>query len=298
MKLTQIANKLNISRQSLYYWYKTGLLSGEATELAFIDVIRARFIKLWRQRGVSLQSIRHLTTPRPNWQQDLTLYEDHTLVLKQEEQWLDPKDGQILFAFPKESAKKTLLHFSGRNQKKLTPSMTDLLKELEKRYEKALEKEDKREIKGILKKMIEIDETCLSAWVELGNLYFSLGEKNPANRAYERCLKLDPFCPEALYNLANLYFKGKKFATSIRYFQKCLRANPDFPEAYYNFGLVLYHLKRYKEAEQLLEHYVTFDPSSFWSTQARQVIEDIRSLSIGHKEEKEEKEETPQLFIT
>ena len=279
MKITQTAAKLNISRQRLCYWQNIGLLSGKDAVLPFIDVVRARFILLCRRKGVSLQSIRQAAAERPSWHQDLGLYENHILALREKSHWLQPENGQLFLEF-KKTENIPLLCLEEEKTKKMSGEETpeEILK-LEQEYQKALgECKDKRVMEGILKKIIALGPDRLSAWIEMGNFYFAVGKIKAASQAYEHSLELDPFCAEALYNLANLHFKEKRYAVAIRCFQNCLKADPQFSEAYYNFGLVMFHLKRYEESGRLLETYIEFDPSSSWAEQASQVIEDIQSI--------------------
>ena len=279
MNLSKSASKLQISPHSLYYWRSTGLLSSQAGELDFTDLVRARFICLCRKQGVSLQALRQATADNSDWQTKLSLYQDQIIVQREENKLFLPASRQLLLNFEKKP-ENLPLSFGNQKQKRERArknALPALIQKLEVDYEAALEEQDSKKVERVLKKILSLDPQHLSAWVEMGNFYFNREEVSKARRAYERSLQIDPACIEALYNLANLHFKGKRYGASIRYFQKCLQSNPQFIEAYYNFALVLYHLGRRWEAAELLESYLINDPESFWADQARQLIEDIRS---------------------
>ena len=238
MKISKGASKLRISPHSLYYWRNTGLLSPAESQkrgdLSFTDIVRARFICLCRRQGISLQALRQAAADHSDWQTKLSLYaqdshQGHILVQREEEGLLLPVSRQLLLNFEKKPKKSQPVSLESRAKRGEEGSSTALIQKLENRYEEALEKQESpKEIERILKKMIGLDPEYLSAWVEIGNFYFSRGKMPKARQAYERSLEIDPFCIEALYNLGNLHFKDKRYGVCIRYFRKCLESDPKF----------------------------------------------------------------------
>ena len=286
MKLNEAAKKLKIPCHLLKYWHNIGLLYMENAKMDFSDLLRARFIYTARKQSISLQTIRHATRNNPNWHIKLMI-RDGEIIMKDDQNLLElAETGQLLLFLDKKDdtileplftslyAKKEMENHKKRND--------IVMYKLEQAYYKALERKDVVKVEIILKRMVKIDENLFSAWVELGNFYFSQNKNSKARHAYERCLKIDPVCVEALYNLANLHFKSKCYGASIRYFKECVTYNPYFYEAYYNYGLVMYHLGRLEEAIELLEIYLANDEDSFWASQACQLLEDMQSsLSLS-----------------
>ena len=276
MKLTKTATKLNIPIHSLGYWRRVGLLSSKPrTELDFTDIVKARFIHFCRKQGISLQFLRRVTQKIPTWQQHLVIHGRNTLAIRKKNMFLDLEDKQILLNF-EENTKQIHVPISLQRNKQKT-KYTQHCSKLNFYYQQALEGGDTKLMERILKKMVQIQPSYIGAWVELGNLLFSLKRNREAYHAYKKALEHDSKCSEALYNLGNLHFKAKRYAAAIRCFKICLQVEPEFAEAYYNFGLLLYQIGYYQAAIEVLECYLQLDPASFWSDQARQFIEDAQS---------------------
>ena len=283
MKFSETEQKLDISRHSLRYWKKLGLLSSpdDGKDLDFVDLIRARFIHQCRQSGISLQAVRSAVKYRPAWQKELALYAQNILATRTDDGLCESGLQQMLlplnFNIETKNSAQTIA-FSRHERKKISKK-EQVLHKLETQYQSMLatEKRDAGEMLRILQQMLRIDDTCLAAWIELGNLYFNMDKQKEAYAAYEKALELDPVCEEALYNLANLHFKAKRYAAAIHCFQKCLQLGSSFYEIYYNFGLVLLHIGEYEAGIEVLQEYLYHDPDSNWGEQARQYIEDARA---------------------
>ncbi len=289
MKFKAGASRFKIPLWSLHYWRKIGLLSS-LKQLSFGDLVRARFISYCRSCGISLQELSRAARSIPAWQQQLTVYADHILALREGEILLSPQDGQLFLPFQQEREKRA------KDPIVLTRERKDLRKAaiiagLEEEYKSHLQTEDTERMERALKKIIQLDSAHFKAWLELGNIYYSRQQLSKACHAYKKILETSPAYPEALYNLANVHFQEKRYAAAIRSFQKCIQADPSFVEAYYNLGLLLYHLKYYSSAIVLLEGYIQLDPQSSWAEQAAQIVEEAYA-----KEGASSKQAKPFLF--
>lgn len=279
MKVSEAALKLQIPRHYVYYWKRTGLLSG-AEDLDFLDLRRARLIFRWRQHGLSLQEIRRRIQELgadADWHRQMDLYGPGMLVSRGPAGLRQFGSGQALLPFEDEPTESTIVSLPARRESGKRPvhSEDPAVSMLEQRYLDLLAGGDYRRIRKTLEEILELRPMHVAAHIEMGNLCHEFDRSDEALGHYERALELEPECVEALYNIANIHFKKKHYAVAIRYFQGCIQYEPDFPEAYYNLGLLYYSLSYLEPARACLEQYLELDPDSDWADQAREWLREI-----------------------
>ena len=130
-------------------------------------------------------------------------------------------------------------------------------------------------LKDILKK----DPKNLSAWVELGNLYFDSNQPREAIDAYNQYLAVKPDNADVRTDLGIMYRKIGQFDKAIDEFRKAGKIDPKHLNSRYNIGLVLLHDKQdIKGAIQAFEEYVKVDPNSERSQRLKGQIEKMKTM--------------------
>jgi tetratricopeptide (TPR) repeat protein len=75
--------------------------------------------------------------------------------------------------------------------------------------------------------------------VEIGNIYYDMGQYRQAASSYEEALKLKPQDPNVETDLATCYYNLGEHDRALQILDKVLQYKPDFPMAMFNKGIVL-----------------------------------------------------------
>lgn len=117
--------------------------------------------------------------------------------------------------------------------------------------------------------ILELEETLrkkpddVTAWVQLGNLYFDTGKAMNAINAYERALLLKPGDPNVLTDLGIMYREMGKFDMAVESFRKASIADPRHQNALFNRGVVLYFdLARKDDARKSWQQLLEINPKA------------------------------------
>lgn len=101
----------------------------------------------------------------------------------------------------------------------------------------------------------------VSAWVQLGNLYFDANRVDKAIAAYKRSLVLVPGNADVLTDLGVMYRRKGRPLEAIKAFDRAIQANPRQEAAYFNKGVVFLHdLNDRKNAVKVWEELVRVNP--------------------------------------
>jgi cytochrome c-type biogenesis protein CcmH/NrfG len=100
---------------------------------------------------------------------------------------------------------------------------------------------EKRAAIADLSKQTQNDPKNVSAWTELGHLYFDTGQPRLAIEAYEKSLALDPDRPDVWTDLGVMYRRVGEPAKAVEMFDRALSLNPSHEIAMFNKGVVLMH---------------------------------------------------------
>jgi cytochrome c-type biogenesis protein CcmH/NrfG len=130
-------------------------------------------------------------------------------------------------------------------------------------------------LKDILKK----DPKNLSAWVELGNLYFDSNQPKEAIDAYSHYLAIKPDNPDVRTDMGTMYRKIGNFDRAIEEFRKAAQSNPKHATSRYNIGVVLLHDKGdVKGAIKAWEDYLRADPNSDKALRVKAQMEKLKQM--------------------
>jgi tetratricopeptide (TPR) repeat protein len=119
---------------------------------------------------------------------------------------------------------------------------------------------------------LELDPHHVGALVNLGNVYYRLGQIDDARRLYERALALDPQNPNVHYNLGNVYDDLEEYRTAIRFFESALRLRASNADAHFNLGLVHDRLGNVDEVRFHMQAYLGLEPEGELAEVAREYL--------------------------
>ena len=92
-----------------------------------------------------------------------------------------------------------------------------------------------------MKKEIERNPKNVSAWTQLGNLYFDSDQFDNAIKAYQRSLELNPKNANVWTDLGVMYRRKGDPQKAIDSFDRAMQADPKHEVSHFNKGIVLLH---------------------------------------------------------
>ena len=130
-----------------------------------------------------------------------------------------------------------------------------------------------------LKDIVKKDPKNLSAWVELGNLYFDSNQPKEAIEAYNQYLAAKPDNADVRTDLGIMYRKVGELDKSLEELRKAAKIDPKHVNSRYNIGLILLHDKQdMKGAINAFEEYLKVDPNSERAQRLRGQIEKMKTM--------------------
>lgn len=130
----------------------------------------------------------------------------------------------------------------------------------------------------LYEKAIEENQSRKDAYCNLGIIMSSREELSRAVDYLTRCLKEDPRHFEAHYNLANVYSEKGSYELAKMHYEIAIEIEPAFPNSHYNLGLVYISMKKYKEAINSIDHYVSLSPEHDHSV-ATELIKTLNAIA-------------------
>jgi tetratricopeptide (TPR) repeat protein len=131
-----------------------------------------------------------------------------------------------------------------------------------------------------LKDAVKKDPKNLSAWVELGNLYFDSGQPKEAIDAYRQYLAIKPDNSDVRTDMGIMYRALGEFDRAIEEFKKAAQSDPKHVNSQYNIGIVLLHDKGdIKGAIKAWEDYLRVDPKSERAERVKAQMENLKKMT-------------------
>jgi len=138
-----------------------------------------------------------------------------------------------------------------------------------------------------LKESVKKDPKNVSAWVELGNLYFDANQPQEAIKAYTESLKIKPDNADVRTDLGIMYRNAGEIDKAIDEFKRACQIDPKHVNARYNLGLVLLHDKRdIKAAIIAWEDYLRVDPNSERANRIKAQLDKLRAMAMANAQKK------------
>lgn len=92
-----------------------------------------------------------------------------------------------------------------------------------------------------LEKEVGQNPENISAWIQIGNLYFDHGENEKAIPAYEKAIAIEPDNANVLTDLGVVYRRAGNPQKAVEFFERAVAAEPNHKTARFNKGVVLMH---------------------------------------------------------
>jgi len=99
------------------------------------------------------------------------------------------------------------------------------------------------------------DKTKVASEYNLGRIAFEAKRYDEAIRYFESILKKDPYNVPALKAAAYTYIKNNNIEKASDLYKRLLELVPESSDDGYNYALVLFAMKKYNEAEQVIKKY-------------------------------------------
>lgn len=100
--------------------------------------------------------------------------------------------------------------------------------------------ERSRELDALVRETSQ-NPTNVSAWIQLGNLYFDTHQYEKSIWAYRKALELDPDNADVWTDMGVMYRRSGNPQEAVRAFDKAIEANPQHEVSRFNKGIVLMH---------------------------------------------------------
>ncbi|MFO7748862.1 MAG: tetratricopeptide repeat protein [Desulfobacteraceae bacterium] len=101
----------------------------------------------------------------------------------------------------------------------------------------------------------------VTAWTQLGHVYYDTGQYAKAIAAYEKSLEIAPGNANVLTDMGVMYRRDKQFRESINSFDKAIAADLKHESARFNKGIVLMHdLNEKNKALAVWENLLSINP--------------------------------------
>jgi len=131
-----------------------------------------------------------------------------------------------------------------------------------------------------LRDIVKKDPKNLSAWVELGNLYFDTNQPEEAIDAYTQYLSFKPENADVRTDRGIMYRALGDFDRAIEDFRKAAQYDPKHANSRFNIGIVMLHDKQdFKGAIQAWEEYLKVDPESERAERVRVQMENLKKMA-------------------
>lgn len=114
------------------------------------------------------------------------------------------------------------------------------------------------------------DPDYFPAVVNLGNVYFEIGQYARAKELYLKADTLSPKNYKVLFNLGNLYDEIGSFDQALNYFKQAIAEFPLYADAHFNIAVVYEKLGMISRAREHWEKYLQIDASGEWAEIARE----------------------------
>lgn len=145
---------------------------------------------------------------------------------------------------------------------------------------------------------ISLNQSNALSWENLAQIYRSLmgisqGADQWAIISYRQAVANDPVSPRIRLNLGGLYYSLGNFAMAQQYFQETITLKPDFANAYYNLAASLREQKKYQEAYSVLQATINLLPNN--SSDIQKVKAEIEEIAKKMPKEAAQEPTQPNL---
>jgi tetratricopeptide (TPR) repeat protein len=265
-----ISRLFGFSEGQIKSWDQSGLVPHVSTEngepiFGFRELVCFKVMKDLMDKGITLRRMRNyldqLKRILPESEKPLTelkfTIEGGRLLVCKEGQTFDSR-GQLCMDF---SVKKPRAVVSIGQRKKNSSRVSE--------YEDGT---DPQQAIEEYRHLLEIEPGNGDAMVNLGNIYYGMGNTESARHWYREALIGDPDHVEANYNFANLLDEQGEVETAIVFYLRSMKSDTTFADAHFNVAICFHKLRRFEEARKYLTSYLKFDSTSEWAKIALRLL--------------------------
>lgn len=119
-------------------------------------------------------------------------------------------------------------------------------------YEKAVE---------AFMKAIEEDPNDAVGYINLGNVFASLGDAEKGEPFFQQAIVLDPEAGTAYYGLANLYYNKERYEEASKLYEQAIRKGVDQADAHFMLGKSLERMDKVKLALPYMQRAAELSPA-------------------------------------
>lgn len=126
---------------------------------------------------------------------------------------------------------------------------------------------------------LKIDPAHVPSLINLGNIFYELGEFTRAREMYARATTLDSENPRTHFNLGNACDEIGDLLGAARAYRCAIGLWPGYADAHFNLALVAEKLGSWALARRHWERFLELEPGSEWAAVARSHLADARRAS-------------------
>jgi tetratricopeptide (TPR) repeat protein len=123
---------------------------------------------------------------------------------------------------------------------------------------------------------LEIEPNHVPSLINLGNVYYELGQFHRAREVYLRATLVDAENPRTHFNLGNACDEMGDLLGATRAYRRAIRLWPGYADAHFNLALVAEKLASWAMAMHHWQQFLDLEPGSEWAAVARSHLEDAR----------------------
>jgi len=120
--------------------------------------------------------------------------------------------------------------------------------------------------------LLEHEPQNADAMVNLGNIYYGMGDTGGAHHWYLEALMIEPDHVEGNYNYANLLDERGEIETAIVFYLKSINSDTAFADAHFNVAICFHKLGKFGEAKRFFISYLKYDSTSEWAKIAMELL--------------------------
>ena len=294
----QVRRILRLSERQWKAWERQGLVQpaqpspgGQAASLprdyTFSDIIKLKTLLQLRKSGVPAARLRlahaalkaKLAEVKAPWSELQIRGSGKNLTVQFRGATMEPVSGQLLLDYaPREpqDAKRRIQQFQRTDHRKKR-STAEKKAIAERFFAMGLRFEERagktNNAIQAYQRAIEMNPEAIGAFINLGTIYYNLGQLEAAESSYLAALSLDPAYGLVHFNLGNVFDERNELPKARHHYEEAVRRDPDYPDPHYNLALVYEKLGLHGKARQQWLRYLKWDQESNWASYARQQLD-------------------------
>lgn len=130
---------------------------------------------------------------------------------------------------------------------------------------------------------LDLDPEHVPSLINLGNVFYELGQFDRAREQYARAAALDAENPRTHFNLGNACDEMGDLLGALRAYRRAIRIWPGYADAHFNLALVAEKLEAWALACRHWRHFLELEAGGDWVAVARSHLADARAALAGRR---------------